>query len=220
MKCQQCGKPIVYSGHGRPPSKFCSRACKEAFRSAAQHDLVLQKRREQRCVQCSGPIPLDAGPRVRACSRKCGDAWQNAKKAELKRVAKQAEWLANRPVCQREQCGNLIPESRPRWSKYCSPKCKKDEMDARWRARAPHYNRQYKYGISQAEYEAQMEAQGSRCAICGSADWPGKGPHTDHDHMSGVFRGILCGNCNNGLGMFGEDPARLRAAADYLEREM
>lgn len=113
-----------------------------------------------------------------------------------------------------------MPESRPRWSKYCSPECKKKEMDARWRARSPHYNRQYNYGISQDQYEAMMAAQRGRCAICGTSEWMGKDkrPHTDHDHATGAFRGILCGNCNNGIGMLGEDPARLRAAADYLER--
>lgn len=108
-------------------------------------------------------------------------------------------------------------------------------MGARWRARSPHYNRQYHYGISPEQYEAMMTAQGGRCAICGTTEWKGKTsrPHTDHDHLTGAFRGILCDGCNLGLGKFGDDPmrlaaavvyltrddpARLRAAADYLER--
>jgi hypothetical protein len=33
----------------------------------------------------------------------------------------------------------------------------------------------------------------------------------------GEFRGILCGKCNLGIGLLGHDPARLRAAAGYLE---
>lgn len=93
-------------------------------------------------------------------------------------------------------------------------------MDARWRAKSPGYNRQYLYGLSQEQYEVMLEAQGNACAICKSTDWPGKDkrPHVDHDHVTSEVRGLLCNNCNNGLGRFGDDPARLRAAIEYLER--
>ena len=92
-------------------------------------------------------------------------------------------------------------------------------MDARWRASAPGYNRKFRYGVSQEEFDAKLAAQGGVCAICGTIKWMGMGnaPHTDHDHVTGAFRGVLCGNCNIGIGKLGEDPARLRAAAAYLE---
>jgi hypothetical protein len=79
--------------------------------------------------------------------------------------------------------------------------------------------RQYLYGLSRERFEALLAEQGGGCAICHTADWPGKDnrPHVDHDHATGNVRGILCGGCNNGLGNFADDPARLRAAADYLE---
>ena len=213
LRCEHCSKRIIYGGQGRPPSKFCSRKCKDAAALAAGREETRRKRAAQRCEQCGAPVPLDAGSRVRTCSRACGVAWQNAKR----QAAKRAAWLATNPVCQR--CGKPIPESRHRNVKYCSPECKKREMDARWRASSPHYNRQYHYGISPEQYEAMMTAQGGVCAICRRPEWKGKGnrPHTDHDHVTGQFRGILCGPCNNGLGMFGDDPARLRAAITYLE---
>lgn len=42
--------------------------------------------------------------------------------------------------------------------------------------------------------------------------------HADHCHTSGQPRGFLCSTCNTGLGQFGDDPERLRAAIRYLKR--
>jgi hypothetical protein len=41
--------------------------------------------------------------------------------------------------------------------------------------------------------------------------------HIDHDHETGEVRGLLCYSCNVALGASREDPARLRALADFIE---
>lgn len=53
------------------------------------------------------------------------------------------------------------------------------------------------------------------CAICGQPFV--KTPQADHDHATGQVRGLLCGNCNSGLGLLQDNPELLRAAANYLE---
>jgi Recombination endonuclease VII len=40
----------------------------------------------------------------------------------------------------------------------------------------------------------------------------------DHNHRTNVVRRLLCLLCNTAIGMAGEDPARLRRMADYLEQ--
>lgn len=79
------------------------------------------------------------------------------------------------------------------------------------------------FGMSLEDYDAMLAKQGGGCAICGSktANESGKGNskylHVDHCHASGKVRGLLCANCNNGIGRFKDEPARMRAAADYVE---
>lgn len=77
-----------------------------------------------------------------------------------------------------------------------------------------------------AKEEKRREALGlasPHCAICGSTETVTRSgrvrrPSIDHCHRTGVIRGVLCSGCNSGLGLFDDDPARLRAAAEYLER--
>lgn len=84
------------------------------------------------------------------------------------------------------------------------------------------------YRLSDAQFNSILAQQGGVCANpgCRTSD-PGKGWCVDHDHTccSGkgptcgrCFRGILCHNCNLGLGQFGEDLERVRGAVVYLER--
>lgn len=73
-----------------------------------------------------------------------------------------------------------------------------------------------KYGLSPAVYEQMLEMQLGGCAICGGKCPTGKLLSVDHDHKSGINRGLLCANCNNGLGRFKDDTRLLKAAIDYL----
>ena len=79
--------------------------------------------------------------------------------------------------------------------------------------RAAHH-RKSRYGLDDAALAALLVSQGDGCAICST-------PITlatldvDHHHVTNLVRGLLCRRCNIGIGMFGDDPVRLRAAADY-----
>lgn len=90
------------------------------------------------------------------------------------------------------------------------------------RTKAPEYFRERhfrsKYGITTAERDAMAKAQGHACAICRRPDGTGKSEalHVDHCHRTGKIRGLLCGECNRAIGLLGDDPDRIRAAAEYL----
>lgn len=60
-----------------------------------------------------------------------------------------------------------------------------------------------------------VERQAGCCAICGQ---PSK-LVVDHCHASGEVRGLLCDDCNVGLGRYDDDPERLLAAAAYLLKQ-
>lgn len=74
------------------------------------------------------------------------------------------------------------------------------------------------YGITREQYDTTVIAQNGVCAICRRHCSSGKRLSVDHHHSSGRVRGLLCGRCNLGIGQLNDDPAQLRAAADYLEK--
>ena len=73
-----------------------------------------------------------------------------------------------------------------------------------------HPIRRRVHGLSVAEQNAMVIAQGGRCAICLRAGVP---LQLDHDHRidPGRYgsrrsaRGYLCGRCNSGLGWIGDE---------------
>lgn len=76
--------------------------------------------------------------------------------------------------------------------------------------------RMIKYGVRPDDLLAMLASQRHRCALCDRRVTVRS--HIDHDHITGQVRAVLCTRCNLGLGMFDDDPARLRAAADYIEK--
>lgn len=80
------------------------------------------------------------------------------------------------------------------------------------------YHLKRHYGMTKGEYALMFEAQGGRCAICGSTN-----PSTrtkrldiDHCHETGRIRGLLCGNCNRGIGYLKHSINVLQSAIKYL----
>jgi len=76
------------------------------------------------------------------------------------------------------------------------------------------------YGLTRADVKALAKAQRGACAICRLPLPRGKWTHIDHNHFTGKVRGLLCGTCNVGLGMFQDSAVLLRRAACYLSAEV
>lgn len=77
-----------------------------------------------------------------------------------------------------------------------------------------------RYGITPEDYAKLLEAQKGVCGIC-TTDVPLRARASynlfvDHDHQTGKVRGLLCHNCNAGLGHFKDDTELLSKATEYL----
>ena len=74
-----------------------------------------------------------------------------------------------------------------------------------------------RYGMTVAEYDGLLHSQGGVCAICETDTPGGRGRfHVDHCHESGKIRGLLCNDCNVGIGRLADDALRCIQAAKYL----
>lgn len=77
-----------------------------------------------------------------------------------------------------------------------------------------------KFGLSTEEYNAVLQKQQNRCGICGVKQGDIKTTFSvDHDHSNGRVRGLLCHECNMGLGKFKDSTKVLLAAVEYLKED-
>jgi len=94
-----------------------------------------------------------------------------------------------------------------------------EQKSREWHSKR-HYYLKYKYGITEQQYDDMFNAQGSKCAICGSTETKDKKRHrlvVDHDHATGAVRGLLCSSCNKALGLFSDSIETMYSAIKYLK---
>jgi hypothetical protein len=68
------------------------------------------------------------------------------------------------------------------------------------------------------DFNRHFQIQGGSCKICGTHQATLKRAlAVDHDHSTGLFRGLLCSNCNSALGLVDENTETIRRLVEYLE---
>ena len=73
------------------------------------------------------------------------------------------------------------------------------------------------YGISVEAYNDMVLKQDNKCALCFKPS--NRRLDVDHDHKTGKIRGLLCGKCNKGLGLFYDDIDVFKRAVVYLSKK-
>lgn len=92
------------------------------------------------------------------------------------------------------------------------------------------------YGLTEQQYAAMFTSQRGRCAICTESivsrldesrpQYKGRGApsnsvaRVDHCHSTNAIRGLLCSNCNIGIGKFRDEPKILLNAVRYLRESV
>ena len=103
-------------------------------------------------------------------------------------------------------------------SSYCYPCHNKNGHESREKkGGARDYHLRARYGMTEEEVNGLIEKQNGICPICQAEpnSW-----HVDHDHDTGVVRGVLCHHCNTALGNFRDDVKLLERAIAHLRGEL
>lgn len=134
-------------------------------------------------------------------------------------------------------CGEAKPtteftkrKNREKWGfyPYCREckhkKAKEYYLDNTEKCKKLARNRDLKkYGITLEDLEKMLRDQDNKCAICGKEIFLFGASkkitaHVDHDHKTGKVRGLLCQECNTGLGKFMDNTDYLLSAVSYLKK--
>lgn len=106
----------------------------------------------------------------------------------------------------------VAPNGQPRPGKRCAAHWRQHRDKNRARARTK--NLEATYGLTEDQYQQQLTAQDGRCYVCGKKPGAKRRLTVDHDHDTGMVRGLLCTQCNRiVIGRY--DQAALQRALDY-----
>jgi predicted nucleic acid-binding Zn ribbon protein len=112
-----------------------------------------------------------------------------------------------------KHCGTVFEPLAPSHL-YCSDACRDKVYSNRYLKK--------NYNMNVDELQKMGELQNDKCGICQETGFKMRESHktylvVDHDHATGAVRGLLCHNCNRGLGLFQDSKDNLLRAIQYLE---
>ena len=159
------------------------------------------------CKKCGQP-KCELGY-CRPCKAKYARNWR-AKNPERSRANERRSRTKNADKA-RARAKKWHVENRERHNAYCAKRRAENPrtvLSAKLKAT---------FGITLEQYETILTKQENCCAVCGAHALGLKRKlAVDHDHLTKTVRGLLCHNCNVGLGNFKDDPLILTKAIKYL----
>ena len=172
------------------------------------------------CQRCSNVyFGYKISKRCEACRKKAKVEWeknrlQDKEYKERRAKSVKAWYLANK---------DKKYEYNKNWAKKNSDKMV--EYQKQWAKRNPDKYREKnrrrnlsQFGITTEDYAELLNSQGDVCAICRKTCKTGRRLAVDHNHKTGKVRGLLCNNCNQGLGKFKDSKELIMQAYEYLKR--
>ena len=127
-------------------------------------------------------------------------------------------------VCKLDLSVDKFSVYKPGYYRRACKQCRVKEMQARY-ASDPEFAKRAKlaarksvfknqYGITPEQYDQMFLAQNGKCRICKRVS--NKRLNVDHCHNTGKIRGLLCWNCNIGIGYMKHSVEILKTAVQYL----
>ena len=105
--------------------------------------------------------------------------------------------------------------------------CKLEKAKMQWTPRKQSsYKLMSNYGLTQEDYTNMLATQNGVCAICKCAETAKsnagyvKNLAVDHCHVTGKVRGLLCHDCNTGIGKLKDNISLLESAIKYLKERL
>lgn len=113
----------------------------------------------------------------------------------------------------RKQCKKCTVQNvRINYGKNIELNREKKRLRYREITRYENYNN--KYGITKDKFKELVKIQNGKCWICNEIN--DEYLNVDHNHKTGEFRGLICKDCNMGIGLFKDNPDNLYRAITYL----
>jgi len=172
---------------------------------------------EKMCSKCGGPNsdgqarpdrPGQSHSWCRKCKAKAGKEWRQKNRSHHLNYMKEYRELNKEKI----QAANKKRGSE--WYKKNKDRHKITARASDLKSYWPELSRAARL----ERYDSMRIAQDYKCKICQKPESELTiALSVDHCHKTNKIRGLLCGNCNRGLGMFFDNPDLLRAATDYVD---